>query len=49
MLFRSAWSKSVLRRKGAVGFHNEVVRAGGQNYAACFNYTQRNVFLTALE
>ena len=44
-----SWSKSTVRRKGAVGFHNEVVRSGGKTYAACFNYTKRDVFMTALD
>jgi hypothetical protein len=32
-----------------VGFHNEVVTSGGKTYAACFNYTKRDVFLAALD
>ncbi len=44
-----SWSKSTVRRKGAVGFHNEVVTSGGKTYAACFNYTKRDVFLAALD
>jgi hypothetical protein len=44
-----SWQKSSVRRKGAVGFHNEVVTAGGKTYAACFNYTKRDVFLTTLD
>ena len=44
-----SWSKSTVHRKGAVGFHNEVITTGGKTYAACFNYTKRDVFLAALE
>jgi len=44
-----SWNKTTVRRKGAVGFHNEVVTVGGKTYAACFNYTKRNVFLTKLD
>jgi hypothetical protein len=44
-----SWTKSTIHRKGAVGFHNEVVSAGGKTYGACFNYTKRDVFLTGLD
>jgi len=44
-----SWKKKTVNRKGAVGFHNEVVVSGGRTYAACFNYTKRDVSLTELD
>lgn len=34
---------------GALGFHNEVVLAGGAYYAACYDYTSRTVWFDRLD
>jgi hypothetical protein len=43
------WSKAKIATIGAVGFHNEVVSAGGRFYAASYNYTEKNIFFTSLD
>ena len=32
--------------EAALGFHNEVVVANGQTYAACYNYTDRSLWFS---
>lgn len=44
------WSNDTLAGdEGALGFHNEVVTAGGVHYAGCFNYTERTVWFGKLD
>lgn len=46
----SSWSLSPLAGTGAaVGYHNEVASVGGTVYAACYDYTNRNVWFGAAE
>lgn len=33
---------------GALGYHNESVRIGSTRYAACYDFTARNIYFTAL-
>ena len=34
--------------QGALGYHNETVKVGDARYAACYDFSARNVFFTAL-
>ncbi len=43
------WSSRTFATEGAVGFHNEVIAIGDQNFVACYDYTQRSVFFSALD
>lgn len=46
----SAWSTSTVGGSdGALGYHNEAVNAGGAYYAACYDYTHRNIWFAALD
>ena len=44
-----AWSNRVISSEGAVGFHNEVVKIGGNNFVACYNFTSRSVHFAKLD
>ncbi len=44
-----AWSvEKVSGDQGALGFHNETVRIGSKRYAACYDFTARAVYFSAL-
>jgi hypothetical protein len=50
-----AWQSSgtwnldrVVGSEGALGFHNEVVTSGAVTYAACYDYTNRKLWFSAL-
>lgn len=44
------WTSDTLAGdEGALGFHNEVVTAGGVHYAGCFDYTARDVWFHKLD
>lgn len=43
------WSRETMGGDGAaVGYHNESVIAGGTRYAACYDYTNRTIWFSAL-
>jgi hypothetical protein len=43
------WSKeTVAGSEGALGYHNESVRIGSTRYAACYDFTGRSIYFTAL-
>lgn len=42
-------SDRVTGEQGALGFHNEVISTGGQLWAACYNYTDRTLWFSALD
>ncbi len=42
-------SSQVIGDEGALGFHNEVVQAQGAYWAACYDYTHRNVWFGKLQ
>ncbi len=44
-----AWTtETVTGSQGALGFHNESVRIGDERFAACYDFTARSVFFSAL-
>lgn len=44
-----AWTtETVTGNQGALGFHNETVKIGDKRYAACYDFTSRSVFFSAL-
>lgn len=42
-------SRTVTEDPGALGFHNEVVIAGGQTWAGCYDYTNRTLWFRSLD
>ena len=45
----SSWSAAKVAGDGtALGYHNETVSLGGVRYAACYDFTNRTVWFTAL-
>lgn len=44
------WTSDTLAgEEAALGFHNEVITAGGVHYVGCFDYTARNVWFHKLD
>jgi len=48
-LEETGWDRRTLHTEGAVGFHNEVIQIGGKVYAACFDYTKREVLFSEID
>lgn len=45
----AAWNVDTVAADGALGFHNETVSVDGVRYAACYNYTTRKIWFSALK
>lgn len=44
-----SWAvETVTGSQGALGFHNESVKIGGKRYGACYDFTSRSVYFSAL-
>lgn len=44
-----SWSLSTLAgTDAALGFHNETISTGGKRYVACYDYTNRGIYFSAL-
>ncbi len=44
-----AWESTAVVSDGALGYHNESVKIGENRYAACYDYTKRTVWFSALK
>lgn len=44
-----AWESNAVASDGALGYHNESVKIGEKRYAACYDYTKRTVWFSALK
>lgn len=44
-----AWTLDTVAADGALGYHNEVITAGGTHYAGCYSYAQGTVWFASLD
>jgi hypothetical protein len=44
-----SWNLSAVVSEGAVGFHNEVIVAGGTRWAGCYDYTRKTAWFGKLD